>query len=164
PDAFAAFYDRHAESVLAFFARRTADPEAAADLTAETFTAALTSLARFDPEQGVPAAWLYGIAHHLLSRWLRRQELAERHERRIPYLDRLRDELVAAHPVTRRRRARRQRLTAAGAVAAVLVVAVAVLGVFGSEPASAAVTVTHEGDSIAVRITTSRAPVDEVVA
>jgi DNA-directed RNA polymerase specialized sigma24 family protein len=35
--SFECFYRRHFEAVLAFFARRTRDPELAADLTAETF-------------------------------------------------------------------------------------------------------------------------------
>ena len=39
--SFELFYDRHFERVLAFFARRTLDPELAADLTAETFAAVL---------------------------------------------------------------------------------------------------------------------------
>ena len=34
PDAFAEFYDRHAEEVLRYLARRTLDPDVAAELTA----------------------------------------------------------------------------------------------------------------------------------
>ena len=41
PEAFAVFYRRHVEALLAYFARRTRDAELAADLTAETFAAAL---------------------------------------------------------------------------------------------------------------------------
>ena len=37
PEAIGVFYDRHETAVLAFFARRTRDPEAAAELAAETF-------------------------------------------------------------------------------------------------------------------------------
>src|ERR671928_142087 len=40
PEAFGEFYDRHARTVLGYFARRTRDPEVAADLTAETFASA----------------------------------------------------------------------------------------------------------------------------
>src|SRR5688572_24452388 len=40
PAAFEVFYGRHVESLLGFFARRTHDPELAADLAAETFAAA----------------------------------------------------------------------------------------------------------------------------
>ena len=38
------------------------DPELAADLTAETFAAALVSVRRFDPARGPAVAWLLGIA------------------------------------------------------------------------------------------------------
>ena len=40
--AFAVFYDRHAEWVLGFLRRRSPDGEAAADLAAEVFAAALS--------------------------------------------------------------------------------------------------------------------------
>jgi len=39
-EAFGVFYERHFASVLAFFRRRTAGPEEAFDLAAETFAAA----------------------------------------------------------------------------------------------------------------------------
>src|ERR671914_366839 len=41
PGSFAVFYRRHVEDLVAFFMRRTRDAELAADLTAETFAAAL---------------------------------------------------------------------------------------------------------------------------
>ena len=53
-EAFGMFYDRHVHSVLGYFARRTGDPEVAADLTAETFASALTARRRFKPG-GAPA-------------------------------------------------------------------------------------------------------------
>jgi len=43
PVAFVELYRRHAEDVLRYFARRTLDPEAAAELTAETFAEAYAS-------------------------------------------------------------------------------------------------------------------------
>src|SRR3954469_2972328 len=52
PEAFAAFYRRHERLLLGFFMRRTGEPELAADLTAETFAAALVSVRRFDPSRG----------------------------------------------------------------------------------------------------------------
>jgi hypothetical protein len=48
-EAFGVFYDRHARAVLEYFARRTRNPEAAADLTAETFAAAIVARRRFTP-------------------------------------------------------------------------------------------------------------------
>jgi DNA-directed RNA polymerase specialized sigma24 family protein len=49
---FDAFYRAHVRGVLAYFARRVYSPGLAADLTAETFAAALPSRARFDPARG----------------------------------------------------------------------------------------------------------------
>ena len=69
-EAFAAFYRRHARPVAGFFMRRTGDGELAADLTAETFAAALASRRRFDPVKGPAVGWLYGIARHKLARTL----------------------------------------------------------------------------------------------
>jgi DNA-directed RNA polymerase specialized sigma24 family protein len=43
PVAFVELYRRHAEDLLRYFARRTLDPEAAAELTAETFAEAYAS-------------------------------------------------------------------------------------------------------------------------
>src|SRR5829696_5071873 len=67
PEAFGLLYDRHAATVLAYFQRRTACAESAADLTAETFAAAFCSRRRYR-DTGVPAiAWILGIARHLLA-------------------------------------------------------------------------------------------------
>ena len=55
PEDFGRFYDRYVQSLLAYFQRRTRDPEAAADLTAETFAAALAARARFRP-RATPAS------------------------------------------------------------------------------------------------------------
>src|ERR687883_1316852 len=80
PGSFAVFYRRHAEDVVAFFMRRTRTAELAADLTAETFAAALVARARFDPGRGSASAWLFGIALHKLAR-VERREAAERRAR-----------------------------------------------------------------------------------
>jgi RNA polymerase sigma-70 factor (ECF subfamily) len=65
--SFELFYTRHVDPLLGFFMRRTRDPELAADLTAETFAAALTSRRRFRPEAGSAAGWLYGIGSKKLA-------------------------------------------------------------------------------------------------
>jgi DNA-directed RNA polymerase specialized sigma24 family protein len=52
PEAFAVLYRRHVTPLLAYFVRRTRDAELAADLTAETFAAALDGAHRFDPAKG----------------------------------------------------------------------------------------------------------------
>jgi RNA polymerase sigma factor (sigma-70 family) len=71
PEAFTELYRRHAEDLLRYFARRTLDPETAAELTAETFAEAFASRANYQ-DQGVNGvAWLYGIARHRLGRFFR---------------------------------------------------------------------------------------------
>jgi RNA polymerase sigma-70 factor (ECF subfamily) len=78
PEDFGRFYDRYVESLLAYFQRRTRDPEAAADLTAETFAAALQARRRYRP-LGTPAAgWLFGIAQHKLTDYRRRGSAEDR--------------------------------------------------------------------------------------
>ena len=47
PELFVELYDRRARDVLAYFARRTFDAQAAVDLTAETFAAAADLAPRF---------------------------------------------------------------------------------------------------------------------
>lgn len=65
PAAFREVYRRHERVVVAFLARRTADAELAADLTAETFAAALLHAGRFRGDLGDSAiGWLLGIARH----------------------------------------------------------------------------------------------------
>jgi RNA polymerase sigma-70 factor (ECF subfamily) len=83
PEAFGAVYERHAEEFLGYFARRTFDPEAAAELVAETFAEAFASRGRFR-DQGLGATgWLYGIARHQLSRFFRRGSVDSRARRRL---------------------------------------------------------------------------------
>jgi RNA polymerase sigma factor (sigma-70 family) len=63
--------------------RATSDAEVAADLTAETFAAALVARDRYRPELGAPTTWLYGIAAHKLSDWRRRGYAEDRARRRL---------------------------------------------------------------------------------
>jgi len=68
-----ALYARHSEELLAFIARRTGDTEVALDLWGETFAQALTSQRRYrGATVEEEAAWLYGIARRLLTRYYRR--------------------------------------------------------------------------------------------
>lgn len=83
PEAFGLLYDRHAATVLAYFQRRTACAESAADLTAETFAAAFCSRRRYR-DTGVPAiAWILGIARHLLADSIRNERIEDRARRRL---------------------------------------------------------------------------------
>jgi RNA polymerase sigma factor (sigma-70 family) len=83
PEAFAAFYRAHVRGVIAYFRRRVGDAELAADLTAETFAAALAGRRRFAPERGPAAAWLYGIARRQLVTFQRRGHVERRARRRM---------------------------------------------------------------------------------
>lgn len=79
-----ALYAAHRDTVLRFFVRRTADPETALDLWAETFAQAVASRkrCRASSEQG-QAAWLWSIAHRQLDRYLRRGYAEQRMVRKL---------------------------------------------------------------------------------
>jgi RNA polymerase sigma-70 factor, ECF subfamily len=83
PEAFGVFYRRHVSGLLGYFLRRTRQAELAADLTAETFAAALDGLRRFDARRGPAVAWLYGIARRQLGTALRRGAVEDRARRRL---------------------------------------------------------------------------------
>ncbi|MBB4663489.1 RNA polymerase sigma factor [Conexibacter arvalis] len=83
PRAFELFYLRYAEAVLAYFAVRTRQPEAAADLAAETFAAALRGSRRYRPSEAPAAAWLFAIARNKLADAARRGVVADRARRRL---------------------------------------------------------------------------------
>ena len=81
--SFERFYVRHVDELLGFLARRTRDAELAADLTAETFAAALTARRRYRAHKGSAAAWLYGIALKKLADAQRRGYAEDRARRRM---------------------------------------------------------------------------------
>ena len=58
--SFEEFYTRYFERLLRFFSQRTRDAELAADLTAETFAAALVGRRRYRRRRGRPDSWLFG--------------------------------------------------------------------------------------------------------
>jgi RNA polymerase sigma factor (sigma-70 family) len=66
--AFEQVYRAHVREVTAYFARKTADPQTVADLTADTFVQAITSFATFDPERGSHRGWLFAIARRVFAR------------------------------------------------------------------------------------------------
>lgn len=73
PAAFARLYDAYYPTIYNYILRRTADPEAAADVTADTFFKALDKLWQFR-WQGLPfSAWLYRIATNEVNRHYRRK-------------------------------------------------------------------------------------------
>jgi DNA-directed RNA polymerase specialized sigma24 family protein len=66
---FEALYRSHIAAITSYFARRTADPQVAADLTADTFVAAIRSFDTFDPRRGTSRAWIFGVARHCYARY-----------------------------------------------------------------------------------------------
>ncbi len=81
--SFEEFYTRYFERVLVFFSRRTRDAELAADLTAETFAAALVGRRRYRPRRGRPDSWLFAIAYNKLADAGRRGCAEDRARRRL---------------------------------------------------------------------------------
>ena len=73
PRGFVDLYRRESGMILTFCARRVLDPEAAVDLTAETFAQAFGSRRGFRGSSEVEArAWLLTIARRQIARYLRR--------------------------------------------------------------------------------------------
>lgn len=92
PEAFASFYDEHAETLLAYLAKRVFDADAALDLTAETFAQAYLARSRFrGSTDAAAAAWLYRIAKRQLARYFRKGRAARKALMRLgieaPHLD-----------------------------------------------------------------------------
>ncbi|MDP2292409.1 MAG: sigma-70 family RNA polymerase sigma factor [Actinomycetota bacterium] len=67
-------YDRHGPLVYTF-CRRSVGAELANDVTQEVFITAWRQRHRFDPERGVLAGWLVGIARNKVLETLRRRQL-----------------------------------------------------------------------------------------
>ena len=80
---FGLFYDRYVKALLTFFQRRTYDPEVAADLTAETFAAAMVARGRYQARSATGAAWLFAIAQHKLADYRRRGSTEDRMRARL---------------------------------------------------------------------------------
>ena len=55
------------DAITAYFARRSADPQTVADLTADTFVQAIASFGSFDPRRGSGRGWLFGIARRVYA-------------------------------------------------------------------------------------------------
>jgi RNA polymerase sigma factor (sigma-70 family) len=64
---FEVIYRANLAAVTAFFARRCFDPQTVADLTAETFVAAIGSFETFDVRKGSARAWLFGVARRVYA-------------------------------------------------------------------------------------------------
>ncbi len=71
PAQFGLLYDFYAVRVFTYFRYRVESTQMAEDLTARTFSEALTNLKNYRPEKAAFGAWLFGIAHHVISRYYR---------------------------------------------------------------------------------------------
>ena len=65
--AFSELYGRHLPVIVGWLYRQTGDREAAADLSAEVFAAALIHARRYRGERGSAGAWLLGIEPVVLT-------------------------------------------------------------------------------------------------
>ena len=83
PQAFEVFYRRHVTAVTRFLARRVADPQVVADLTAEVFLAVIDSAGTYRPGRGTELGWLYGICRNTIAGERRRAALKLRAEAMI---------------------------------------------------------------------------------
>jgi RNA polymerase sigma-70 factor (ECF subfamily) len=66
-DQFELVYRGNVDVVMAYFARRCAEPQVVADLTSETFVRAAGAFGNFDPGRGSARAWVFGIAARVFA-------------------------------------------------------------------------------------------------
>jgi RNA polymerase sigma-70 factor (ECF subfamily) len=86
PAAFATIYDQYASRVYTYVRYRIGDVQTADDLTEQIFEQALLSLGNYRAEQAPLGAWIFGIAHNVVSHYYR----TKRRHRWLP-LDTVRD-------------------------------------------------------------------------
>ncbi len=72
PARFGEIFDRHAEAVFRYLARRIG-PDDASDLLADVFLAAFEARFRYASDFSTALPWLYGIASNLLRKHFRRR-------------------------------------------------------------------------------------------
>jgi RNA polymerase sigma-70 factor (ECF subfamily) len=97
--AFGELYERYGTRIYAFNIARTADPDAAFDLTAETFAQAWLARRRFrDEAAGSAGPWLFGIARHLVAQSVRSKRIESRACERLGLRDRLDEPPATAEP------------------------------------------------------------------
>jgi RNA polymerase sigma factor (sigma-70 family) len=87
-DAFRELYERYAERIHSYHARRCREADAAYELTAETFAQAWLVRARFRDEAGGSAGpWLFGIARNVLLVSVRKDRLERAARERLGMID-----------------------------------------------------------------------------
>jgi RNA polymerase sigma-70 factor (ECF subfamily) len=71
------WYEAHGGPVYNYFRFHVPHPDAAEDLTAETFLRVVRAAARFDPDKGSVRTWILSIARNVLTDWRRRARLRQ---------------------------------------------------------------------------------------
>ncbi|MGB5926155.1 MAG: sigma-70 family RNA polymerase sigma factor [Dehalococcoidia bacterium] len=74
PDAFAKLYGQYYPKIFGYVLRRSANIEAAQDITSETFLKALGKLWQFQWRNVSFSSWLYKIASNEISQYFRKAE------------------------------------------------------------------------------------------
>jgi len=141
PAAFTEFYRAHVAEVTRFVTRRVADPQLAADLTADVFLAVIEAAADYRGSFGGPRTWLFGIARNVIAAEFRRSARQRRAEdliagRRLLDADDV-DRLVAKIDAVRHVRELHQELQALPDGERALLELVAVDGLSVAEAAAA---------------------------
>jgi RNA polymerase sigma factor (sigma-70 family) len=84
PSDFEVLYRSEVNALMGFFGRRSRDPQAVFDLTADTFLEAMRSFASSPPARGSERPWLYAIARRVYAkhceRDARRRDAARRQD------------------------------------------------------------------------------------
>jgi RNA polymerase sigma-70 factor (ECF subfamily) len=96
PECFAEIFDRHAEGIYRYAARRVGQ-QAAADVMSEVFLAAFRNRCSYDTGRDDARPWLYGIAVNVISQHQRAQRRYARVLATVPGLpatDVVADEVV----------------------------------------------------------------------
>jgi RNA polymerase sigma factor (sigma-70 family) len=96
PECFAEIFDRHAEGIYRYAARRLGQ-QAAADVMSEVFLAAFRNRRRYDTGRDDARPWLYGIAINVISQHQRAQRRYARvlaTVRDVPATDVVADEVL----------------------------------------------------------------------
>ncbi|WP_245967024.1 RNA polymerase sigma factor [Sphaerisporangium album] len=83
PELFAVLFDRHADEIFRYAARRLGG-EIAEDVVAEVFLAAFRGRARYDRSRPDARPWLYGIATNVAARHRRAERRRTRIMARVP--------------------------------------------------------------------------------
>jgi RNA polymerase sigma factor (sigma-70 family) len=83
PEAFAAIFERHADSLHRYLAIRTGD-RSAEDLVGETFALAFRCRGAFDLTRASAQPWLFGIATNVARHYWRSEVRRAEHDRRSP--------------------------------------------------------------------------------